>query len=194
MAYVEGLPVLDPSSRHLHGWALLDAPRTIILRDGSTGCVLAFLADWFDTQVERLDQPGEHPTGIDDGGYSHRLITGGSGWSKHATGGAMDLNWRKHPYNVPVTATFTAAQIKDIRRKIDLDFQVDDKSLIEWGGNWPSHPGSRAKTDAMHFQISSAFSSAPISACEVMARKLMRRKRGKALLEANPGQRAVILS
>jgi hypothetical protein len=60
-AYVEGLPVLEEGSHHLHPWVLVNAPRTITLRDGAVGFVLAFWADWFDENVERLDQPGEHP-------------------------------------------------------------------------------------------------------------------------------------
>jgi hypothetical protein len=45
----------------------------------------------------------------------------------------------------------------------------------------------------MHFQISSQLHD-PIGACEVLARRWMKRPRGKALLEANPGQRKVIES
>jgi len=192
-AYVEGLPVLEEGSRHLHPWVLVNAPRTITLRDGAVGFILAFWADWFDENVERLDQPGEHPTGIDDGGYSHRAITGGSGWSKHATAGAEDLNWRKHVYNTFPIESFTTKQIAIIHAKL-RDTWVGGVPVIEWGGDWPSHPGSTAKPDPMHFQISSHVAADPITACEVLAKRWMRRKRGAALLEVNPGQRAVILS
>jgi hypothetical protein len=190
---VEGLPVLAQGSKDLFTWQL-GCPRRLTMRKGSVGFVLAFWADWFNDEVERLDQPGEHPQSIDDGAYSPRKITGGTGWSKHATGGAMDLNWRKHPYNVRTIETFTPVQIAKIRTKLDKDTLVDGRPLIEWGGDWPSHAGSSAKTDAMHFQISSHFATAPIAACEVLARRWMRRTRGKAILALNPGQKAVILS
>ena len=190
--YVEGLPVLAPGSKHLHPWVLVNAPRTVTLREGSVGFVLAFWADWFDVNVERLDQPGEHPQGIDDGGYSHRPITGGSGWSKHATGGAEDLNWRRHGYDTRATETFTSRQITAIHAKL-RDTWVEGIPVIEWGGDWPSHPESTANPDPMHFQISSRLID-PIRACEVLAKRWMNRQRGNALLEANPGQHAVINS
>jgi hypothetical protein len=61
-AYVEGLPVLEEGSQAPAPLGARQRPRTITLRDGAVGFVLAFWADWFDENVERLDQPGEHPT------------------------------------------------------------------------------------------------------------------------------------
>jgi hypothetical protein len=46
----------------------------------------------------------------------------------------------------------------------------------------------------MHFQISSHHAGDPIGACEQLAKRWMRRKRGIALLEVNPGQKSVIVS
>ncbi|NGZ99382.1 M15 family metallopeptidase [Nocardioides sp. W3-2-3] len=128
--------------------------RTITRRNGSVGLVLAHNAQRFNDLVERLDQPKERDGAPDDGNYNHRRITGGSGWSKHATGAADDLNWSRHPYNTPASRTFTKAQIRQIH--LTLQMYRDPRTgilVVEWGGDWPSHPGSTAKPDPMHFQI-----------------------------------------
>jgi hypothetical protein len=137
---VEGLPVLEPGSQHLHPWVLVNAPRTITLRDGAVGFVLAFWADWFDENVERLDQPGEHPTGIDDGGYSHRPITGGSAGPSTPPAAAEDLNWRKHAYNTSRSSRSRQAD-RDRSTRSCVDTRVGGVPVIEWGGDWPSPPG-----------------------------------------------------
>lgn len=191
--FVEGFPVLAPGSKNLHTWDLGEAAnRKLTHRNGSVGLVLAHNALRFNDLVEPLDQPAERNGGIDDGGYSYRRITGGSGWSKHATGCADDLNWRKHPYGTKATANFTREQIAAIEKTLNL--YRDPKTglhVVEWGGHWPSHPGSSASPDPMHFQISSQVRMEHV---ERVARKLMDHGRGKRLLALNPGQAAVILS
>lgn len=185
--YVEGFPVLPPGHPDLHTWNLPDKDgrviRRITLRNGSVGLVLVWIALRFHELIERLDI---NPGVIDEGGHSYRRITGGSGWSKHATGAAEDLNWQRHPYGTRATATFTDAQIKLIRRDLRRCLGV-----VEWGGNWPSHPGSTASPDPMHWQI---HSSKRMSAVERLAKILIRTPRGRRILKANPGQREVIYS
>jgi hypothetical protein len=186
---VNGWPVLEPGSDRLHTWTIPGTQRRITMRDGSAGFLLAHVALRFNDRVERLALPGESNAGPDDGGYSHRPITGGSSWSQHATGTAMDLNWRRHPYGVPTRHTFTADQINTIHRWLRESYVTRAGRVIEWGGDWPSHPGSTAKPDAMHFQL-----SAGLDAAEHLARRLMETARGRKILDANPGQKRVILS
>jgi hypothetical protein len=190
--HVEGFPVLEPGSPLLHRWVQPGTGRTLLRRNGSVGLVLAHNAQRFHDKVERLDQPAERHGAIDDGAYNHRPITGGRGWSKHATGCADDLNWSRHPYNTRPEKTFTAKQIRAIRKTLELYRDpVTGLLVVEWGGNWPSRPGSTAKPDPMHFQISSQVRMEHV---ERVARELMDTKRGKAILQANPGQRKVVLS
>lgn len=191
-SYVEGFPVLEPGSAKLHRWVQPGTNRTITRRNGSVGLVLAHNAQRFNDLVERLDQPKERDGAPDDGAYNHRQITGGSGWSKHATGAADDLNWSRHPYNTKASATFTRAQIRQIERTLAMYRDLRTGLLVvEWGGHWPSRPGSSAKPDPMHFQISSAVRMEHV---ERVARRLVNTPRGKLILKANPGQRLVVLS
>lgn len=189
---VEGFAVLKPGSPLLHRWVIPGTDRTITWRNGSVGLIQAHNALRIHELVERLDQPGEHRLGADDGGHVFREITGGNTWSKHATGAAGDLNWRRHPYNTPTLSTWTPKQVRVIRSTLRLYIDLrTGKPVLEWGGNWPSHPGSTAKTDSMHWQISSQVRMAE---CERVARRLMLTPRGRRILAANPGQKAVILS
>jgi hypothetical protein len=191
-AYVEGFPVLAPGNPLLHTWVIPGTNRRLTLRNGSCGFVQAHNALRFHDKVERLDQPAERHGAIDDGGHNYRPITGGNGWSKHATGLAADLNWSRHPYNTKAGWSFTPAQIRQIHRNLLL-YRDEPTGLlaIEWGGDWPSHPGSKAKPDPMHFQISSAVRMAHV---ERVARRLINSPRGRRILAANPGQLEVILS
>lgn len=186
---VDGWAVLIPGSPALHTWTLPDTHRRITLRHGSAGFVLAHLALRFHDLIERLDPPGEHTP--DDGGYNYRPMTGKSSPSKHATGCAEDLNWRQHPYGQAPGLSFSQDQIRRIRRWLHNAYSLPSGPVLEWGGDWPSHPGSTAHPDGMHFQIHHA---AGIEECEHLARRLMDTPRGQALLDANPGQPKVILS
>lgn len=192
-ATVEGWPVLTPGHRLLHTWTIPGANRRITLRNGSAGLILAHVALSFHEQIERLDAPAERKAGADDGGHAYRQITGGTSWSKHATGAAVDLNWRQHPYGVAPGVTFSDAEIARIRRWLRRRYALagGDVPVVEWGGDWPSHPGSTARPDGMHFQIHSAVR---MGACETLARRLMDTKRGRRILACNKGQRRVVLS
>lgn len=187
-ATVNGWPVLQPGSSYLHTWELPDTGRRITMRHGSCGLVLAHLALRFNDLIERLDLPG--PDAVDEGGHSYRPITGGTSWSQHATGTAVDLNWQRHPYAVPTAHTFTKRQRDTIHQWLARTYTHNKVRVLEWGGDWPSHPGSTAKPDAMHFQLRAV----GMAMVEALARELMRTGRGERILEANPGQRRVVMS
>lgn len=184
---VEGWPVLPPGSPLLHTWTLPGIPRRLTLRNGSAGFLLAYVAHWYNERIERLAQPGE--AAVDDGGYSYRPITGGTSWSKHATGCAMDLNWHRHPYDTPTDHSFTREQIGRCHNRLHDRYSVQGRPVIEWGGDWPSHPGSTAKTDSMHWQLHNA---ARLVDAEALARRLVTTQRGRLILDANAGQLSVI--
>lgn len=185
-ATVNGWPVLAPDSSRLHRWVIPGTRRQLTMRHGSAGFVLAHLALRFNDRVERLALPGEATP--DDGAYAYRRITGGTSWSQHATGTAMDLNWRRHPYGVPAAETFTRAQRQLIRHWLRRVYVAGGDPVVEWGGDWPSHPASTARPDAMHFELAQ-----PLEATERLARRLMDTERGRLVLAANPTQRKVIL-
>jgi len=166
-------PALSASSRQLHTWTIPGAGRLLRLRNGSAGFLLIHLALWFDQRIEDVEG------GIlDDWGYAYRPVRGYSTTlSNHASGTAMDLNATQHVLGRE--DTFTPKEERRIVRRVDGFFD----GTIRWGGQY------RGRKDEMHFEI-----DAPLPACEQVARRLLDSPRGKRILAANPGQRAVILS
>lgn len=81
----------------------------------------------------------------DTGAYNCRRVTGGTGYSLHAYGIALDINWQSNPYRTDaklVTDMPTAMTnaIKRIRT-------VSGRQVWGWGGDY------RTIKDAMHFEI-----------------------------------------
>lgn len=88
---------------------------------------------------------GYRPTLPDCGAYVCRQITGGSGYSLHAYGIAIDINWQDNPYsaaNRTVTDMPPAmvAAIETIRT-------TNGKPVWGWGGHY------RTIKDPMHYEI-----------------------------------------
>jgi len=173
-----GWPALAATSTLLHTW-IVNGPSgqsKFRTRNGSCGFVLAHNALWFDGKVEGLVEDV-----LDDWSYAYRPIRGfdeGGVLSNHA-GYAVDLNATDHPLGVPTRETFTPAEVRLIMRRMEF---YDD--VIEWGGNW-------RRADAMHFEIAPGTTMKDV---ERVARRLLDSPRGKRILAANPGQKAVILS
>lgn len=168
-----GFPALTSDSSLLHSWVVPDTTRKLRLRNGSAGFLLVHLAMWMDRRVEDIDG------GIfDDWAYAYRPIRGyESGLSNHSSGTAMDLNATQH--GLGAENTFSADEELRIRRRVNEFFS----DTIRWGGEY------YGRKDEMHFEI-----DASLGACEKVARRLLATPRGKRILEANPGQKAVILS
>jgi hypothetical protein len=169
-----GWPALAADSHLLYTWSIPGASGTtrLRLRNGSAGFLLCHLATWFDSKVEGLVEPL-----LDDWGYAYRPVRGyETTLSNHSSGTAMDLNATDHPLGVEDTFSLTE------QRHIGKRLRLYD-GAIRWGGDY------RGRKDEMHFEI-----NAPLSDCEKVARKLMETPRGRLVLEANPGQRKVILS
>lgn len=92
-----------------------------------------------------------YPAG-DTGSYSCRPVTGGTSWSPHAFGVAIDVNWNSNPYRKTpdrrkviwgYDTNMTPAMIEDIRKIVTRTGQ----RAVEWGGDW------QTIKDAMHFQV-----------------------------------------
>lgn len=104
------------------------------LRKGDVATILLYIAARWNSEVERLVQ--------DKGcwGYTHKQITGGSGWSNHASGCAIDLNAAEHPQH---TYTLTNAEIKAAHNIL-----AAVSPAVRWGGDW-----TPASVDEMHWEI-----------------------------------------
>lgn len=168
-----GWPALSTSSSKLHTWEIPGVGR-LRLRNGSAGFLLAHLALWFDGKIEDVDNPKL----LDDWGYAYRPVRGYSETlSNHSSGTAMDLNATQHVLGKE--NTFSKQEEDQILRRVNNFYS----NCIRWGGEY------RGRKDEMHFEIDK-----PLDPVEKKARALLDSPRGKAILKANPGQRAVILS
>lgn len=173
-----GFLVLEPGSPDLHTWTVPDANRRLTVLGNWAGFVLIWWVTFYNDVVERLDTPHKAEP-VDEGGYNHRNIAGTNSWSEHAGGDAVDLNWNRHPSGVPAHVNLTDHQITLIHRKMRHLNTLALGKVIEWGGDWPSHPGSTAKPDPMHYQLVKG-------RLRFLARILRRTARGKRVLAANP--------
>ena len=80
---------------------------------------------------------------IDTGAYNCRKITGGTGYSLHAYGIAIDINWQSNPYGSTLKTDMPKSMItaiKGIRTK-------SGKQVWRWGGDYSGNK------DAMHFEV-----------------------------------------
>lgn len=91
--------------------------------------------------------------GQDEAGYTYRVIAGTSEYSNHASGTAIDLNWRMWPM---FKRRMTGAQ-----RKAAVAIAAEFSPIITWGGEW----GSRA--DEMHWEIREGVTLSQVKAWSV---------------------------
>lgn len=169
-----GWPVYTSSAASgLRTWVIPGTDRRITLRDGSAGFLLVHLILWFHERIEKISG------GVwDEWGYAYRPVRGRTaGFSNHASGTAVDVNATKHPLGA--RGTFKRWQVVKIRARLKLVYL----GRIRWGGDYVN------RADEMHWEI-----NVPLAQCERRARRLADSPRGKRILAANPGARAVIFS
>lgn len=169
-----GYPVLSPDSPKLHNWVIPSKTGRfeIVLRNGSAGFILAHYILWFSEVIEPVFGKVR-----DWWGYAVRPIRGQTtGYSNHASGTAFDLNAPQHPLGK--RGTFKPWQYTKMRARLLMY-----AGAIRLGIDYKNRP------DEMHGEI-----NRPLAYCERIAKALLKTPRGKRLIKANPGQRAVIYS
>lgn len=168
-----GWPAIVSSSKLLHRWRIptKNGVRELTLRTGSAGFLLCHFAIFLSDKIEPIT-PGQ----LDDWGYAYRPIRDDDDLSNHASGTAIDLNALQHPLGVE--GTWTTAEKAHMRRR-----------LTAYAGCIRAGFDYQGRVDPMHFEI-----DRDLAACEKRARTLMQTTRGRVLLDANPGQKNVILS
>ena len=78
----------------------------------------------------------------DTGAYNCRQITGGSGYSLHAYGIALDLNWQSNPYGPTLITDMPQGMVNEI-----TGLRTNNNCRVwEWGGSWSGNK------DAMHYE------------------------------------------
>lgn len=168
-----GWPVLSSGSAKLHTWVIPanNGAIRVTLRNGSAGFLLAHFLLWWAETIEPL--AGRI---VDDWGYALRPVRGQTtGYSNHASGTAADANAVQHPLG---THTLTTVE----RGKIWLRLKI-------YSGVLRSGAFYSGRVDEMHTEL-----NADLWSAERVARRLLGSPRGKRVLAANPGQRAVIES
>ncbi|MGY3369908.1 hypothetical protein ACVWZL_007033 [Bradyrhizobium sp. GM2.4] len=104
----------------------------VSLASGKSLTVNTAAAESFKGFVDELEASGYKINSI--GGYSRRGKRGGTGWSQHAYGNAIDINPGTNPQ---YGGTDLPANVRDMAAKYGLS----------WGGDW-----SKRYRDPMHFE------------------------------------------
>ena len=78
----------------------------------------------------------------DTGAYNCRQITCGSGYSLHAYGIAVDVNWASNPYGSHLVTNMPPGAIREIEA-----LNVGGQPVVRWGGRYSGNK------DAMHFEV-----------------------------------------
>lgn len=168
-----GWPALDAGSPLLYTWSIptREGVVRLRLRNGSAGFLLCHFILWWADVIEPV-----FGKLLDDWGWAWRPIRGQvSGLSNHSSGTAADVNATRHPLGTRTLPAKTVAQV--------LARVLIYRGTLRWGGQYSG------RVDQMHVEV-----NAPLTAVETRARALMDSPRGKRILDANPSQRAVILS
>ena len=77
------------------------------------------------------------------GAYNCRRITGGTGYSLHAYGIAVDINWQDNPYGRRLITDMPPGMVADI----EALRTGNGKRVFRWGGRYSGNK------DAMHYEI-----------------------------------------
>ena len=168
-----GWPALPSGSNKLHKWVVPGADRHFVLRSGSAGFILCHFILWYHEKIHKLNEDGSV---WDEWAWAFRPVRGDdTGLSNHASGTAVDLNATRYPLGRAVMLAWRKAKI---RARLKMY-----KSCIRWGGDYSG------RKDEMHFEINRS-----LELCEIVAKRLMKTKRGKRILASNSSQKAVVLS
>lgn len=79
----------------------------------------------------------------DTGAYNCRQITGGTGYSLHAYGIAIDINWLTNPYGPTLKTDMPPAMVAAIK----AIRTTTGRQVWRWGGDYSGNK------DAMHFEV-----------------------------------------
>lgn len=101
-----------------------------------TGSVMAgavwVVFNWLGAQYNRRVEPIRRAASW---GYAYRVVRGGSSWSNHASGTAVDFNADAHPFRTAASASFTSGQIATCDRIV-----AESGDVLKWlSGHDPMH-------------------------------------------------------
>ena len=146
---INGWTVLVPTSKLLAREVIPSTTRSITMRKACLPLFLALAHD-YDDWIVPIDR-GQ----FDDAGYCYRQSRTGAGWSNHASGSALDLNWSKEGAKKASNRKFWA----DPQTKADIDQIQKVYKVVTWGGDW-----SPKFWDPMHWEITTGVNIAQVEA------------------------------
>ncbi len=97
---------------------------------------------WLIDELHKVEPIGEFGW---DGTYAFRVVRGGSSWSEHAAGTALDWNAAQHPMGTSRVKGWTPAQVAAIRNLLSSP----RGHAFKWGADFVRRP------DPMHFEMRS---------------------------------------
>lgn len=100
--------------------------------------------DAFNALAAVMDKHNYDITPPDVGAYVCRAITGGSNYSLHAYGIAVDINWQDNPYGPVLKTNMPMDMVREISPGIVTNNGVQ---VFRWGGDYSGNK------DAMHFEV-----------------------------------------
>jgi peptidoglycan hydrolase-like protein with peptidoglycan-binding domain len=117
----------------------------LLLHSGARARVATAALEAFRAIDAVMQAQGYAPRAADTGGFNCRKITGGSGYSLHAYGIAVDYNWNSNPYRADgKLITDMPKAMVDAIKAIRTTKGVQ---VFRWGGDY-----QRVK-DSMHFEV-----------------------------------------
>lgn len=164
--------ISSASSPLLHDWNIpcKGGIRSVPLHRGSAGFLLCHFAMWWDDTIDQIIGGT-----FDEWGWSYRYIGDTRTLSNHAPGTALDIDATQFPQG--------RHNLTDTQRSLLA------RRMTFFSGTLAHGAFYRTTVDEMHVEV-----TAMMPAVEKKARALADSARGKRLLTANPGQRAVIFS
>jgi hypothetical protein len=146
---LNGWPVIKPGKPGLVTKVVPGTKVKLTLAKDAAGLLL-YVAARVHNEVYSISK--NNIGGQDDAGYTYRQARFADQFSNHASGTAIDLNWKRWP-------------MRGARRSMSPKEQAaaaviakDLKDVITWGGNW------KKIKDEMHWEISKGVSAADVRA------------------------------
>lgn len=113
-------------------------------KDGARITVDKRCVEAFNALAAVMEKHGYRITPPDVGAYNCRQITGGTNYSLHAYGIAVDVNWLNNPYGPVLHTDMPLPMVREISPGIVTN---SGAQVFRWGGDYSGNK------DAMHFEI-----------------------------------------